>query len=419
MIFDILFLPIVFFIGLITSYEDIKYGKVRNKWILLGLIWGLVVIFSFFVWYFIASPISLFYYFDVLNSPDNSPAPVFTVSLVYLEKIIINALIALAISFLMWRSNAWAAGDAKLFFVYSLLIPLKYYWKSYLPYFPSFVLLINIFIPILLYLLVRASFHYFKSVYFWLIYRFKIDSSKTEKYLKIKVQKKEKKESNRGKRIWETVKNMMIMLVFFIGIFLFFGLFQQPIKEYTSIDISSWQMFIFAGLIIFRGSLSKFFNYPLVVKTIIIILIFIFGYGFIFSPQSAWQIFYQSIKIMIVFMIAFILFRKLIDFYILKTSIEKIKIDEIKPRISLTEETLNILKEDKEYYDKYIDPIYPDGLTVKQAEAVKKWFEKNKEQKMETVSIYKPFPFVLWMFLGVVITLILKSSLLHLFIDLG
>ena len=118
-------------------------------------------------------------------------------------------------------------------------------------------------------------------------------------------------------------------------------------------------------------------------------------------------------------MIAFILFRKLIDFYILKTSIEKIKIDEIKPRISLTEETLNILKEDKEYYDKYIDPIYPDGLTVKQAEAVKKWFEKNKEQKMETVSIYKPFPFVLWMFLGVVITLILKSSLLHLFIDLG
>ena len=151
MIFDILFLPLLFFISIIISYEDIKYGKVRNKWIILGLVWGLAIIFFFFIWYFIASPITHFYYFNILQLPDGSPAPVFTIPLNYLSKVILNVVIALTIAFLMWRFKAWAAGDAKLFMVYSLLIPLKYYWKSYLVYFPSFVLLINIFIPIFIY----------------------------------------------------------------------------------------------------------------------------------------------------------------------------------------------------------------------------------------------------------------------------
>ena len=405
MIFDILFLPIVFFIGLITSYEDIKHGKVKNKWILLGLIWGLAIIFFFVVWYFIASPITRFYYFDIMNLPDDSPAPVFTVSLAYLGRIIINAVLALVLSFLMWRSNAWAAGDAKLFFVYSLLIPLKYYWKSYLPYFPSFVLLINIFIPIFLYLLARSCFYYFKFIYFRLTKPTKVNLADKKDDLKIKSDKK--------KKLWKTVKSMTVMLFAFISIFLFFGLFQQPIKEYASIDISSWQMFIFAGLIIFSGPLSKVFSHPLAPKIIIAVLILILGYGFISSPQSAGQILYQTVKLMIIFMAVLTLFRKLIDFYILKTSIEKIKINDLKSRMSLTEEILNILKKDKKYYDKYIGSIYPDGLTVRQAKAIKKWFQRSKEHKTETVSIYKPFPFVVWMFVGVIITLLLKSSLLH------
>jgi len=53
----------------------------------------------------------------------------------------------------------WSAGDAKLFFVFSLLIPISYYSKSYLPVFPSFALLVNIFIPILLFLIFASCFY--------------------------------------------------------------------------------------------------------------------------------------------------------------------------------------------------------------------------------------------------------------------
>ncbi len=411
MIFDILFLPFIFLIGLVTSYGDIRYGKVRNKWILLGLIWGLTIIIFFFVWYFIASPITRYYYFEIQNLPDDSPAPVFTVSLVYLARVILNTVIALVVAFLMWRFNAWAAGDAKLFVVYALLLPLKYYWKSYLPYFPSFVLLINIFIPIFLYLLFRSCFYYFKFIYLRL--------TKTDNKNKLLKNSRARKKTDKKKASWEKIKSMIVMFLGFIGIFLVFGLFQEPIKEHFAIDISSLQMFIFAALIIFSGALSKIFQKPLTFKIIIISLAIILGYGFISSPNATWQTIYQTVKIMAVFMVILTLFRKLIDFYVLKTGLEEIKIRDIKPRINLTEETLGELKKDKKYYDKCIGLIYPGGLTLEQAVAVKKWFQKNQQNKTGTISIYKPFPFVIWMFVGVIITLIFKSSLLHLFLGLS
>jgi len=406
MIFDILFLPFVFFIGLITSYEDIKFGKVKNKWILLGLIWGLAVIIFFLIWYFIASPVTRFYYFNIIDLPDNSPAPVFTVSLIYLYRVVLNTFLALIIGFLMWRFNAWAAGDAKLFIIYSLLLPLKYYWKSYLPYFPSFALLINIFIPIFLYLLIRSSFYYSKFIYFRLFKPTKIDLSKKKDKTDTKLDKK--------KKLWETVKNMAVMLLGFIAIFLIFGLFQQPIKEHFSIDISSLLIFVFAGLIIFSGPLSKVFQKPITLKIILLVLTVILSYGFISSPQSTWQILYQTVKLMIIFMTVLTLFRKLIDFYVMRTSLKEIKIEELEPNMNLAEETLNELKKDKEYYDKYIGLIYPCGLTMEQVQAIKIW--ENKKDKLKTINIYKPFPFVVWMFLGVIITLLLQSSLLYLFL---
>lgn len=405
MIFDILFLPVLFFIGLITAYEDIRYGKVRNKWILLGLIWGLSVIFCFFVWYFIASPLTLYYYFEIQHLPDNSSVPVFTVSLLYLGRVLLNAFLALLISFLMWRFNAWAAGDAKLFVVFALLLPLKYYWKSYLSYFPSFALLINIFIPIFLYLFFRSCFYYLNLIYFRIFRGQRIAFSKKEG------NKKDKK-----KAVWEKIKNMAIMLSGFISIFLIFGFIQAPIKKYFSIDISTWQMFIFAGLIIFSGSLSKVFQKPITLKIIVILLIILLSYGFIFFPGATWEMLGQTIKNMAVFMVVLGLFRKVVNSYVLKTSLKEISIDDLEPKMTLSDEIMERIKKDKEYYNKNIGYVYSEGLTLEQVMAIKRWARAKRAAGMEKVRIYKPFPFVLWMLIGLVVTLVLKGSLFHLFL---
>jgi len=73
----------------------------------------------------------------------------------YLE-VFSNLLIALLVGFLLFYFDIWSEGDGKLFFAYCALLPLSVYDKSYLPYFPGFALLVNIFTPPLMYFAASA-----------------------------------------------------------------------------------------------------------------------------------------------------------------------------------------------------------------------------------------------------------------------
>ncbi|PIZ69526.1 MAG: hypothetical protein COY10_01325 [Candidatus Portnoybacteria bacterium CG_4_10_14_0_2_um_filter_43_36] len=406
-IFDILFLPAVFFIGLITSYEDVKYGKVRNKWIKLALFWGLAVIIFFYLWYLIAAPVSRFFYFQVLGHPADSSPAIFTVLPIYLSKIVLNAAVSLVVAFLMWRAGAWAAGDAKLFFVYALLLPLKYYWKSYLPIFPSFVLLINIFIPVFAYLLLRSVFYNAKYFY---------QTLKQKKIKTLRQGDKGAKEQKENEGRWKKIREKLVMVIAFVGIFLALKLFQEPIKNQTSIDIASFQAFIFAAIIVFSGSLGKVFKKTIAFWLVSGILISVLSYGFATSPIATWQTFYQSVLMMALFMVIYGIFRKMIDFHTLKTATEEIESKDLKAKMNLDENIISEIKNDEKFFNENIGSIYPEGLDERQAEAVRKWLLDKKKTK---IKIYQPFPFVLWMFIGVIITMILKSSLFHLFIKVG
>jgi Flp pilus assembly protein protease CpaA len=134
MILNYLFLPMIFLIGLITSYQDFRYGKIKNKWIILGLAWGLGIYLFFLIWGLAIEPI---------------------ISFSYIFNVFVNGFIALIVGYLLWYFNFWSAGDAKLFALFAFLLPLEYYWRTVLPYFPSFVLLINIFIPVLVFYLIK------------------------------------------------------------------------------------------------------------------------------------------------------------------------------------------------------------------------------------------------------------------------
>ena len=403
MILNILLLPVLFFIGIITTYEDFKCGKVKNKWIILGASWGIGIILFFLVWYLIAAPVTNFYYFNLLNYPADSEILVSTVSLSYLLKCILNIVIALIISFLMWKFNVWAAGDAKLFTVYSILLPMTFYWKSFFFFFPSFVLMINIFIPIFIYLLIGSIIFYLKFLYFR-------KKNKSKNNLQ---EKKQESKADKRKKILENVKNMSIMMIAFIGLFLIIKLFQTPIQQYTSIDVFSIQVLIFAAVIIFSNSVIKFLMKPIIFKTVIIMVAILVCYGLIYAYDSTLEAIQRTLIMMTIFIIVLTIFRKLIDFHVLKTNVKEVKIEDIKPRMSLVEDIMEKIKKDKKFYNKYIGRFYSGGLMPNQVEAVKKWLKNDKEE-METIKIYKPFPFVPWMFFGVIITIILKGSMFHL-----
>lgn len=121
-----IFLPAILLLGIITSYEDIKFGKIKNKYIIAALLYTLVA-------YII---LILFFYFKSIP-----------IRVSYLSDLGINFIIALVLGYFLWYAKLWSAADGKLFIAYSALVPLTAYSNSYIRYFPSLTLLVNTFVP--------------------------------------------------------------------------------------------------------------------------------------------------------------------------------------------------------------------------------------------------------------------------------
>ena len=122
----IYFLPAIIALGLITSYQDIKYGKIFNKWVVLGILYALAV--------------NLFLIIHAYFSPTIG------IKSHYIIELITNFLFAVIVGFALWRWKIWTAGDGKLFIAFATLIPLTIYSIGYEEWLPSIVLLLNIFI---------------------------------------------------------------------------------------------------------------------------------------------------------------------------------------------------------------------------------------------------------------------------------
>ncbi|MFP4403948.1 MAG: hypothetical protein ACLFPJ_06355 [Candidatus Woesearchaeota archaeon] len=130
-LFAFLYVLVGILIGIITSYTDIMFGKIRNKIILFG-------IFLFFL-------ISIINYFAV---------DLFFGDYNFFIYILVNFLLSLLIGFLLFFFGFWTAGDAKLYIVFSLLLSgiflnLTSYYNE-----PILVLLIFTFVPFFIYLFI-------------------------------------------------------------------------------------------------------------------------------------------------------------------------------------------------------------------------------------------------------------------------
>ena len=131
------FLPAIIILGVMTSYTDIKFGKIKNKHIILLLLYILIAYITLIFVGFLVG---------------------FTMRATYLFDLGINMLIALIFGFVAWHFRIWSAADAKLFFAYSGLVPLTAYSNTYFAYFPSFVILVNIFFPVFIYYVIKSIF---------------------------------------------------------------------------------------------------------------------------------------------------------------------------------------------------------------------------------------------------------------------
>jgi len=266
---NIIFLPIILIIGLFTTYEDLKSSKIKNKWVLLGLI------YSFFVY----SAAWLLYIFG-------SVRPYLLWSF---DKWCVNLAIVILVAYLLSHYKLWGAGDAKLFICYSSLIPLSQYSRVFFGYFfASFLLLLLIFIPATCYLFLRSCAYFIR--------RFKWDN----------VQRFAKERFN--------ISNLLTgakILFGFIVFFLFFYILRREVVKFTDKFSFNRNTQIIIALLVFKP-LAKIFKNNL--KTILLIFTFLFLYTIYTKGQFIAGIVNTLVSASVV-VITFPILRKVIELY--------------------------------------------------------------------------------------------------------
>ncbi|MBN2112444.1 hypothetical protein JW707_05090 [Candidatus Woesearchaeota archaeon] len=119
------FLPGILYLGIITSYTDIKYGKIKNRDIVIGICYAFAVYLGFIIYSLITKQ---------------------GINYTYFLELCTNTFFALAIAFGLWYFKLWSAGDGKLFFAFALLVPFEVYQYGKYDWIPSLTLLFNVFI---------------------------------------------------------------------------------------------------------------------------------------------------------------------------------------------------------------------------------------------------------------------------------
>jgi Flp pilus assembly protein protease CpaA len=325
---SLIFLPFILFLGIITSYTDIKQGKIKNKTLLASLIAGTIV-----------------YILIILSSFFNSG----TVNDNYFITLFLNTILALATGIVLWHFKLWSAADAKLFAVYAFLIPLSSYSSNIYNPFPAFTILMNTFVPFFMFYTTKNIFLTNKKLFKKFVKKIKLN------------------------KIIEIILSVFIILWI-----------PQLIFELTG---QTNFLLILLVIIISTILLRRIFQKNLLYILIIISLIrIIFDYSNIFNQTFINQIIIPSIIILVIYIL--IIFNSVFQG-------TKIKVKDLKPGMILG------------YVPNTIQLENP-SLTVNDVKKIKKHYNNlNKELKIQTPLSFAPF-----MFLGVLLTILLKGDFL-------
>ncbi|MBL7056500.1 prepilin peptidase [Candidatus Woesearchaeota archaeon] len=357
-VLTILLLPAIFFIGIITSYEDIKYKKIRNKWVLSALLYSIFIFLGIFL--------------KII--PTNE-----ILSRAYLFSYFLNLIFAFFVGILIWVTNLWSAGDAKLFMAYAVLIyPIHHVQIPSV----SFSILLNTFLPFLV-------FYVFKMLF------------KTSVKLKLSLLKSILKP--------EFLLNNLLFIFSFSWIgYVLMSYFNNKISGIG--NVFTMMLFLFIVLFLFRNILKiDHKNLSIVVSSIALFTDFerIISLDFLryFSLLFFIFIFVRHFIINLAFeTLSYpIYIENLRSGMVIAENFSKEKGSYTKHRMTPLS-FLSALIEKSE--GKFLFPALSEGLTKKDAEEIKSLHSQG-HIKEHTIRIFQTVPFAPFIFLGVLIALLI------------
>ena len=354
--------------------EDNKYGKIRNKHILRILKGDLFLL--------------IIHFFINLVNNQNALVKTTVYYLGYLSQLATHLFWSLLSSIILWKLNIWPAGDAKLFIILSVSIPIIFPFIPWNHKYLYIILLFNIFII--------ASLFYMKNVFKKIYEKYQANLKSIEIKNIFKISK------HYLKRISIKVLNSILFGTIFFN-------FAKVLSYYLNrLDTSDPLLFFL--LYIIMEKLDKYINK----SASFLILFFTSMLIIIFPIKNIENILIASLQKSISFNIFRSLLLLIINDYFFSFKIVKIKLDDLKHGMRINKQYMLSLKEkyldfqetfpDYEFY--YCDGIDKNGVG-KFIDFLK---SKYNDSDIITIPIIKTNPFAIWIVLGTLITVILGNK---------
>lgn len=384
---DTFFLILIAVIGIRASFDDAKIGRVRNKLIIRGLVLGLAGYLCLFLFALLSHRLRLYYFRDVFR----------------------NLCVSWLIAYLIWYIGLWSAGDAKLYMLFSFLLPLEYYGEHIpLFFFPSFIILVNAFIFVLLFVLLETLTRIVIMLPGGIRYFFQHHRELLAKICGLKDKIKGPKAGLAGffKVVLGLLCIFLAMNIAMVHLEYFKKELIRAFPVLTILNDLSCILFIllfrpFSSFIRkVRASVLYWLSFGLLVYTLMLIF---WIPGAYLAQLGRMAVSFTG------FMLLILIFTQVIELYIEKNEEKQVEIKDITAGARLT-------KESAVKFNAYLkgqgggpEKFYSDGLTSQQVRILQEAGLKNPE--LSLVRIYKHFPLAPFIFLGVAATVIQRGAI--------
>jgi archaeal preflagellin peptidase FlaK len=370
-------IPILLFIaaiGGVITYEDIRYGKIRNRIILWGLGVGVA-------WNLLLFALARFAGANEFIGQD--------MAWQYLGTVALNATLTFLIGFLLWLFRFWAAGDAKLFAVLSLLLPLEFYKANMLSYFPSFVLFFNTFIVFFAILVVE-----FSVKLCWRFFR-------------------ERQYRQRGK-LWRAVVDKVTsdpfgVVKMIVGLIIFFLIIKWIrffLAEWIGLAIELNKTMIYVVLFLMLEPLRDFFRNKWVFLATLSGLFGTLGY---WAIVGSYDEIYHVLNIGM-FIVVLIVFKEIYEFYTDRFDVRQVSPVELHGGMVLSDKYHKLITGNSDFNNERFGRMEADGMSSEQVEILTTWLVKNEPEAR--VEVCNTIPFTPGIVLGTVATIVMHGYII-------
>lgn len=315
---------------------------------------------------------------------------------VFIKLFLVHIMLSSIAGFILWHSDYWPAGDAKYYILSMFFLPLIFlpHSSKYYPLHLWLSSMANSFALSVLYMLIKFAGNWLYIDKSKIIFRenpFKIEPNNWIHYFK---------------KIIINIGKILIFFIFgkFINIFfknLIASLFERP-------------EFIYFFIFFFWEDLEEnVFNKKIYHIISIIFYILYFGIMLYISPKLLMTQLVLSLKYASILIMVISLLKKIFDKIIFFSSVEFLKIFEIKEGMSLSEREIEKIKQiTPDLYEEFVEYNILKGLTTRQIEALNKFVFRLHLEKME-FEVYKIKSFAVWIFTGCIFQIVFDINLLY------